>query len=430
MQRISCVGACTCLLIVLSGLSTTSTYALDFERDNSSLSISGEVGFRYVRKRNFDLDDEEEDLITVLNSEPLLVLGMEYDNDDHVRVELALEFAREWEFEDDSETRENVYTSSLSLDEAFVEFSDIGSDGPRVNEATLTLGRKSLSDSREWLYDARLDGLILEAKLPASKADLMFAVNRGKWMDSDLLDRDKSAKVTNLIFLVEHHPVKSVDIGAYALIRRDSSSDNDSPRFFGISARGEIYDQRLTFWTDLATVDGQDDDETIDGYGYDVGATLKLFDAGTVYVTLGYAFGSGDGDEDTDFRQSGLHGNGDRFGGVTSFKYYGELVDPELSNLKILTAGLGFRPGKKLSFDLVYHRYEQDFLLDEMRDSDLDMDPNGESKGLGSELDLIIGFTGFEDLTTELVVGYFQPGAAFDDADDAMMVSAQIAYEF
>ena len=63
------------------------------------------------------------------------------------------------------------------------------------------------------------------------------------------------------------------------------------------------------------------------------------------------------------FRQTGIQDNNDKFGGVTSFKYYGELLEPELSNLHILTAGIGRRFGRRMSLDLIYHNYRQDEAL-------------------------------------------------------------------
>jgi alginate production protein len=115
---------------------------------------------------------------------------------------------------------------------------------------------------------------------------------------------------------------------------------------------------------------------------------------------------------------------------VTNFKYYGELVDPELSNLNILTAGIGFRPKKKVSVDLIYHHYEQDVALDELRDSSLNEDPNGLDTDIGSEWDLVAGFTSHKNFQTELILGYFQPGAAFDDRREVLLFNAKFTYEF
>jgi hypothetical protein len=38
----------------------------------------------------------------------------------------------------------------------------------------------------------------------------------------------------------------------------------------------------------------------------------------------------------------------------------GERLDPELSNLLIFTGGIGIRPTRRSSIDLVYHHYLQD----------------------------------------------------------------------
>lgn len=114
-----------------------------------------------------------------------------------------------------------------------------------------------------------------------------------------------------------------------------------------------------------------------------------------VDATLGFAFGSGDSDPDTDvdrnFRQTGLHDNSGKFNGNTKFKYYGEVFDPELSNMMIWTAGAGIRPSKNTSLDVVYHHYSQVDRSDELRDVDIDPDPTGKSRDLGHAVDLIVG---------------------------------------
>ncbi|MEE2664567.1 MAG: alginate export family protein, partial [Myxococcota bacterium] len=62
-------------------------------------------------------------------------------------------------------------------------------------------------------------------------------------------------------------------------------------------------------------------------------------------LSIGYAYGSGDGDTDFEsfggFRQSVLADNNGKLRGVNRFRYYGELLDPNLSNLQIVTAALG-----------------------------------------------------------------------------------------
>ena len=62
---------------------------------------------------------------------------------------------------------------------------------------------------------------------------------------------------------------------------------------------------------------------------------------------------------------------------MTDFKYYGHALNPELSNLLIVTVGLGVRPTARSSFEVVYHYYRQDEALAELRNSNLDVDPDG-----------------------------------------------------
>jgi alginate production protein len=99
---------------------------------------------------------------------------------------------------------------------------------------------------------------------------------------------------------------------------------------------------------------------------------------------------------------------------VADFKYYGELLDPELSNLSIFTAGTGINPTEESSIDLVYHYYLQDKASNSLRNVGIEAEPDGRNKGLGSEIDLILGYVGRgETIELALILGYFIPGSAF-----------------
>jgi alginate production protein len=151
-------------------------------------------------------------------------------------------------------------------------------------------------------------------------------------------------------------------------------------------------------------------------------------------VTVAYAFGSGDGNPDDRvdrrFRQTGLQENEARFNGVTRVKYYGELLDPELSNLLIFTGGIGIRPTRRSSIDLVYHYYLQDKVSTSIRGAELDADPSGISKRLGSEIDLVVGYEELRDIDLKWVLGYFIPSKAFPKADGSLFVNFEVEWEF
>ena len=173
--------------------------------------------------------------------------------------------------------------------------------------------------------------------------------------------------------------------------------------------------------------------------GFDLGSTYVFEVPLEPSITLGYAFGTGDRNlddgKDKNFRQTGLQANEGDFNGVTDFNYYGELFDPELSNLSIFTIGAGIIPiEEKCSIDLVYHYYLQNEASDSLRDVGIDAEPDGQSKSLGSEIDLIIGYVneGSKSIfELAFVLGYFIPGKAFpSDAENSFLAKLVVQVEF
>ena len=115
---------------------------------------------------------------------------------------------------------------------------------------------------------------------------------------------------------------------------------------------------------------------------------------------------------------------------MTSFRYYGELVEPELANLNIVTLGVGCRLAERTSLDLVWHGYWQDVALNSLGNSNLDRRPAGLDPEIGYELDLIFGSREWQSWDLELIGGWFQPGAAFDTNEDAYVAKIQLRYRF
>lgn len=160
-------------------------------------------------------------------------------------------------------------------------------------------------------------------------------------------------------------------------------------------------------------------------WGLDVGSTYRFADLPfDPNITLSFAQGSGDGNPDdgvnTGFRQTGLQTNEARYIGLSKFKAYGEVLDPELSNLRVMTLGLGARARPGISIDLVYHRYHLKVPASEIRNWALTAQMNilagAASIDVGQALDLVLGFRGLFDirrLGLDLRAGVFLPGQAF-----------------
>jgi alginate production protein len=104
----------------------------------------------------------------------------------------------------------------------------------------------------------------------------------------------------------------------------------------------------------------------------------------------------------------------------SAHKVFGEVLDPDLSNVNILTLGLGFRPASNASLDFVYHRYRLNKIAAEIHGWGLTAEMNQvdtrPSKNVGSELDIVLGLRnlfGVKRLGLDVRLGWFFPGDAF-----------------
>jgi alginate production protein len=390
----------------------------------------GAVEFKADYERNYNLDDDDDADILVL--EPQLKLAFTIKPTRYI-----------WSYTDfnlkhktttiDRQNNEDSKTS-LTVKRAYVMFDKI------MEDFSFKVGRQRFKDKREWFYDEELDGARLYYRNRRVKFEV--SASRENYFDDDLLNSSNNDDKINNYFVRGQFKMSDENrLSLYALVRDDRSGDGARPVFLGTQVRGK-YAGNSSFWLSGAYVIGEDEitsgedkHDDIRAYGFDLGTTLVFDTALSPSLTFAYAWGSGDSDLDDDtnknFRQTDLQDNNARFNGVTSFKYYGELMDPELSNMSIWYGGIGLRPAKKTSIDLVYHQYRQVEASDDIRDSNIDTDPNGVDRDLGQELDLVIGYQEVKNLITELVVAYFWPGDAFsDDADDALFAGLQMRYNF
>ena len=390
------------------------------------LTFGAQVEVEYELERNIDLDGErDEDLSAIA---PELSVAFSFDPNRYFQAFLTAKLSGEFMFEDGDKVDDKT---SLEFELAYLLFKHLLYD-----HLSFQVGRQRFDDERQWLYDAELDAA--RAFFELSRFLLDLSVSRGGLVDRDLLNDDVSNRVNNYFAYGTYAISEETYVAAYLLIFDDRSDENNSPIFFGIHSDGDITES-LGYWLELAYVAGKDGTDKIRGLGFDVGSTYVFDLPLEPSLTLGYAFGTGDADpddgEDKNFRQTGLQANEGDFNGVADFKYYGELFDPELSNLSIFTVGAGINPiEEKCSIDLVYHYYLQNVATDSLRDVGIDAEPDGRSKRIGSEIDLIIGYVnegskGIFELA--FVLGYFIPGKAFpSEAEDSFLAKLVVQVEF
>ncbi len=386
------------------------------------LSFGADLEVELEVERNLDLDrDDDADDEAVID--PQLSAAVSFHPSAQFRAFGELELSRDIFLDRPADRRDN--DTRLVVKRAYVTVQDWAPG------FAAQLGRQRFEEETEWFYDENLDAARLFFQGGRYGAEL--SISREQLFRRDLLNKTRKRDIDNYIATGRVALGEESEARAYIILRDDRNSNPEDLLFFGLQSTGKLTDN-LEYWAQFAHVRGDQGTNDITGFGIDLGATYVLDLPFKPAITLGGAFGSGDSNpnngKDKSFRQTGLQDNNMKFNGVTSFKYYGEVFDPELSNMAILTAGLGFRPTKKTSLDLVYHHFWQAKAVDELRDSALDADPNGRKRDLGQELNLILGVREFDNVSLELVAGAFFPGKAFDVRDNAYFASAELKIKF
>lgn len=419
---------------------------LELRLGPATLILGGEVELETESELNFDLnDDSHEDTVTLTVSTEL---------EANLKFPRYLELFGEVKFNSRhfilDEPGDNEDDTDFEMGENWIFLKDLFK-----GHLGLKAGRQDFDDVREWVYDEDLDAVRLF--LDFENLGVEAAVTE------QLVDvRPRDSDVTNYVLYASYEPVKRVFVDAYLLIRDDHSRvaelrdpEDSDPIWLGLRSHGRLVARygpmagrvRVKYWLDAAYLTGEsvtvskalikEPTRDLRAYGVDGGATFTFRKTALEpSITGGFALGSGDSTPndgvDKQFRQTGFQGNNARFNGVESFRYYGELFDPELSNLQIFTAGVGIKPTKKSSIDLIFHHYRQDELATRIRDSNLDADPNGRDRTLGQEIDLIFGWHLNKRFEIELDVASFFPGGAFDAPanDPATFVKLELELNF
>lgn len=144
-------------------------------------------------------------------------------------------------------------------------------------------------------------------------------------------------------------------------------------------------------------------------------------------LVLGHARGSGDRNPDNrrigSFRQTGLQDDAESFG---------ELYQPELSNLEIDVIGIKWRVDDNVEVSILSFDYKQSELADEMRNVSIELDPTGLSRDLGREIDIVVTIEADNGIEFIVTAAEFDPGKAYGSAaiETSNFINIELAYEF
>jgi len=295
----------------------------------------------------------------------------------------------------------------------------------------LQIGRQDVEDGREWLYDARLDGVRLAYDHRAWRLEAMMG--REAWLRTDLLHDDPDRDKVNVwLMRAEYEINRDWDSAAYLIKQDDRQSSELNPLTFGLQSEGRS--GPLGHWLELAGQRGTSRARDLEAWAVDAGL-IWYFD-GPLRPALfaGYARGSGGGNDRIDrrFRQTGLQDDEDRITGLGNVRYYGESLDPELSNLEVGMVGMGFRPSPATSFELIAHHYRQVVADDsDVPGSPVSAELDGEHRDIGDEIDIVFSGALTPRLGVEAKIGWFMPGSGYDAAaENAMLTKVRFVYRF
>ncbi len=270
------------------------------------------------------------------------------------------------------------------------------------------LGRWLYRDEREWLLDENIDGVLARWKSGRWRADVLGG--RIDYWQRDLLDRTSrdAGKTTAMGAIVRRKLGSDWLAGAYALASENTHDAHYSQFHYGLRSHDERR-EGLRHWAEIGLMSGNKSGNRHSGFAADVGGTYVFASRLRPRLTLGYAYAS------KNYRQTGLQSNEATLGGNTKLNIYGATLAPELTNLHVITAGIGVDITPDASLDLIYHDYRQAQTADlEAHNGDLKSRyDNRSTTRLGSGIDLVWGVQVNKRLKTELIMGMFTPSKRF-----------------
>jgi hypothetical protein len=327
----------------------------------------------------------------------------------------------------------------------------------------LQIGRVELLERRAWWWDDDLDavrlryrgspwqldtGLARELGRSTSGEDGIAPQQRGvlRWFgQASWLWAPRQA--VDAFWLVQHDGSSQPTAGQ-TFADEDATDPSDlGAQWVGVRASGQWRPDngmRLAYWADAAWLRGRErltafqeqaggglvaagtTSNRVRGNAVDVGATLTAPLPLQPSLTAAVARGS------EGFRQTGLQENKARFAGVKRWQRYGELLQPELSNLAVTTLAAGVRVLDNTSIEIAAHRYRQVRAADGVRGARLSADPEGTNRSLGREVDLLVAVRESKRVEFHFKASHFKPGAAYapDRRDSARAVEIGVTVNF
>lgn len=321
------------------------------------------------------------------------------------------------------------------------------------------VGRKRFRDVRSWWYDNQLDVAQLQFNTTLLSADLSVGGRIVEERQAGSAEEQTGLK--DSLFVIghlDHHYYyghhlegyliyENIDVNKNRIGHVVSMNEVIRPRsdlvWLGTRASGAWsldWGDSIRYWVDIGTVFGETQNlffeqrsggkrrisgfENFDvngGIGFDIGAAWTFLD-NRLGLAVNYALGTGKGNDHL-FLQPSIANNKGVLFGQTRYRYYGEFLNPQLSNLQIVNAFGGVKIAEQIWLEAGYHHYRQLHPENRLRAARLSIAPNGHDEHVGDAVDLVLGGKWRDRAQLQLILSGFRGGAAYED-----LIKSRYAY--
>jgi len=268
------------------------------------------------------------------------------------------------------------------------------------------IGRKKTKDYKSWWYDSYLDQIRLFSTNSLLSSQLILATR----IDNSLITNENSNKINikNFVYLILHSDYEyyfNRHIGLILMYENKKHNNvnlvKEKNEFLGIYTNAKK--DKFKYWANFAI--SKNIDQKQNGFGLDIGVMYYNLDK---FYGIGYGLGS------KNFRQPYIATNySDYFIKNFNIKYYGELLDPFLENIQILSLYGGINIDEYKNIILSIHNYRQLQNKSNNYNNTYLFNTNGNNKNIGNEMDIIYQYLLAKKRKLKVGFSYFMGGSAY-----------------
>ena len=288
----------------------------------------------------------------------------------------------------------------------------VKSVGLNENRLNFLIGRKVLKDKRSWYYNSSVDtlGIYNLNDLWLYNVFVGGRLNNSKYFSQE--DNLYGLRHTKFIIanLQYEYFIKNYLKGFFV---KEITKNTRNLSWFGLRGIGKrVYENKnIDYWIDYALIKGNYETlnkNNISSNALDIGISFNKNNTHSTYA-FSYALGGKNYYSTylSNYRSSFLTKN-------VSFRYYGELLNPDLNNIKILSLYWIYDFFDNHKAIIAFHNYKQIKASSYFRMNNEEiLNTNGINKNIGNEIDFIYNWNLPNLKRYKFIISYFKGGNAF-----------------